>query len=192
MAGGGAANEITLEYTPTWIVAAVCSVIVLISLFFDKLLHYLGKALKKYNQTPLLEALQKVKEELMLLGFISFLLAVFQDTLQKMCVGESLMHHWLPCKKDSYVASTTKHYTMNFFPGDFGRARRHLLAGGGAGGDYCFVKGKVPIISLNAIHQLHIFIFVLAITHVFLSAITIVLGVVQVMQESSLRIIHKI
>lgn len=40
-AGGGAA--ITLEYTPTWIVASVCSVIVVISLLFERMLHRLGK-----------------------------------------------------------------------------------------------------------------------------------------------------
>jgi len=47
MAGGGAAAgggpEITLEHTPTWIVAAVCSVIVVISLVFERLLQGLGK-----------------------------------------------------------------------------------------------------------------------------------------------------
>ena len=32
-----------LEFTPTWIVAAVCSLIVLISLLAERGLHYLGK-----------------------------------------------------------------------------------------------------------------------------------------------------
>ena len=48
MAGGGGAEagvvpEITLEYTPTWIVASVCAVIVVISLLFERMLHRLGK-----------------------------------------------------------------------------------------------------------------------------------------------------
>ncbi|KAJ6289599.1 hypothetical protein OIU78_025513 [Salix suchowensis] len=64
MAEGGT----TLEYTPTWVVAAVCSVIVLISLIVERTLHYLGKLLKRKHQKPLFEALQKIKEELMLLG----------------------------------------------------------------------------------------------------------------------------
>jgi hypothetical protein len=42
MAGGGEGQ--TLEYTPTWVVAVVCSVIVLISLSVERILHYLGKA----------------------------------------------------------------------------------------------------------------------------------------------------
>jgi hypothetical protein len=32
-----------LEFTPTWIVAAVCSLIVLLSLVAERCLHYLGK-----------------------------------------------------------------------------------------------------------------------------------------------------
>ena len=32
-----------LEFTPTWIVAAVCSIIVLLSLVAERCLHYLGK-----------------------------------------------------------------------------------------------------------------------------------------------------
>jgi len=32
-----------LEFTPTWIVAAVCSLIVVISLAAERCLHYLGK-----------------------------------------------------------------------------------------------------------------------------------------------------
>jgi mlo protein len=68
MAGGevaaGGEAEITLEHTPTWIVAAVCSVIVVISLVFERLLHGLGKRLKKGSKKPLYDALLKIKEGL--------------------------------------------------------------------------------------------------------------------------------
>uniref|UniRef100_A0ACD5ZCS8 Uncharacterized protein n=2 Tax=Avena sativa TaxID=4498 RepID=A0ACD5ZCS8_AVESA len=37
-------------------------------------------------------------------------------------------------------------------------------------------SGKLPLMSLEAIHQLHIFIFVLAITHVVFSVLTMLLG----------------
>ncbi|KAF0932133.1 hypothetical protein E2562_008666 [Oryza meyeriana var. granulata] len=181
MAGGGGgkaaagdAPEITLEHTPTWIVAAVCSVIVIISLLFERLLHRLGKRLKNSRKKPLYEGLLKVKEELMLLGFISLLLNVFQGTTQKICVKESVMEHLQPCKLDfAEPAKTTAH-----FAGVLGGARR-LLAGGAAKSDYCEKKGLVPILSVEAIHQLHIFIFVLAVSHVFLSAITVLLGIAQ-------------
>jgi mlo protein len=44
MAGGeatacGTSEEITLEHTPMWIVAGVCSVIVVISLLFERMFH---------------------------------------------------------------------------------------------------------------------------------------------------------
>uniref|UniRef100_M8C5M6 MLO-like protein n=1 Tax=Aegilops tauschii TaxID=37682 RepID=M8C5M6_AEGTA len=159
-AGGGGAAEITLERTPTWIVASVCSVIVLISLLFERLLHRLGKRLTKGRRKPLYEALLKVKEELMLLGFISLLLTVFQGATQKICVRESLMQHLLPCPRNGAgAAKSVQHYA--------------------AGATVFTGVGKVPILSIQAIHQLHIFIFVLAATHVILSAITIILGITQ-------------
>ncbi|KAL6899748.1 hypothetical protein ACP4OV_006406 [Aristida adscensionis] len=180
MAGGGAkaghGADITLEHTPTWIVASVCSVIVLISLLFERLLHRLGKRLTKGRRKPLYEALLKVKEELMLLGFISLLLTVFQGATQKICIRESAMRHLLPCpRQQRHAAGKTEHIV---FTGVLGSTRR-LLAGAAAKTDYCLKKGKVPILSIEAIHQLHIFIFVLAVTHVVLSAITIILGITQ-------------
>uniref|UniRef100_A0A8I6Y7A4 MLO-like protein n=1 Tax=Hordeum vulgare subsp. vulgare TaxID=112509 RepID=A0A8I6Y7A4_HORVV len=41
------------------------------------------------------------------------------------------------------------------------------------------VAGKVPVLSVEAIHQLHIFIFILAVTHFVVSASTIILGIMQ-------------
>lgn len=42
MAGGGGEGA-SLEYTPTWVVALVCTVIVAISLLVERLLHFAGK-----------------------------------------------------------------------------------------------------------------------------------------------------
>lgn len=47
-------------------------------------------------------------------------------------------------------------------------------------------QGKVPLLSLEAIHQLHIFIFVLAVTHVVLSLTTVVLGGAKVILQHDL------
>lgn len=41
---------------------------------------------------------------------------------------------------------------------------------------FCCLQGYVPLISLNALHQVHIFIFFLAVFHVIYSAITMMLG----------------
>ncbi|KAL6563534.1 MLO-like protein 1 [Orobanche gracilis] len=170
MTGGGKEEGSTLEFTPTWVVAAVCTLIVAISLALERLLHYTGKYLKKTNQKPLFEALQKVKEELMLLGFISILLTVFQSRIVKICVPTDTMKHFLPCSLPSEESD----------PAPEGHGRR-LLAEATSGG-YCASKDKVPLLSVEALHHLHIFIFVLAIVHVTFSVLTVVFGGAKIRQ----------
>ncbi|GER54598.1 MLO-like protein [Striga asiatica] len=192
MAGGGEGEGTTLEYTPTWVVAAVCSVIVGISLAAERLLHCAGKTLKRKNQKPLFEALQKVKEELMLLGFISLMLTVFQGRIVKICVPHDIMVHLLPCSLPSESSGGNE---SNTSPEAKGHNRR-LLAEKAAGDmDYrIMVKlkekmlfalpylDKVPLLSLEAVHHLHIFIFVLAIVHVTFSVLTVVFGGAKIRQ----------
>lgn len=43
-------------------------------------------------------------------------------------------------------------------------------------GDFCIWQGKVALISAYGIHQLHIFIFVLAVFHILQCIITLALG----------------
>ncbi|KAH0463971.1 hypothetical protein IEQ34_006757 [Dendrobium chrysotoxum] len=55
-----------------------------------------------------------------------------------------------------------------------------------------FFLGKVPLLSIEAIHQLHIFIFVLATTHVILSVLTMLLGSAKIRQWKHWEVsIHK-
>ncbi|KAL5784955.1 hypothetical protein ACOSQ2_007347 [Xanthoceras sorbifolium] len=180
MAEGGT----TLEYTPTWVVAVVCTVIVVISLAVERLLHYLGKFLKRKKQKPLFEALQKIKEELMLLGFISLLLTVCQNTIAQICISQELASKWLPCKKKEEYENTA--HFQSFFssfitPNGIGGGRR-LLAEASSSGDYCSKKGKVSLLSTTALHHLHIFIFVLAVAHVTFCALTILFGGAKIRQ----------
>ncbi|KAG6478179.1 MLO-like protein 1 isoform X2 [Zingiber officinale] len=137
MAEEGGESEITLEHTPTWIVTLVCTVIVFISFVFERLLHRLGKVLKRKNQKPLFDALQKIKEELMLLGFISLLLVVLQGSIQRICISENLTHHLRPCKGEA-TATSTAHYVVSSSGRIVGGARR-LLSGGGDS-TYCQKK----------------------------------------------------
>ncbi|XP_042467818.1 MLO-like protein 1 [Zingiber officinale] len=173
--GGGDESNTTLEQTPTWFVAIVCSVIVFISVLFERFLHRLGKGLQKNNRKPLFEALQKIKEELMLLGFISLLLVVLQGPIQRICIPESITRKLRHCKGNDAPSSVAGGSSSG---GNHGGARR-LLAGGGEVSGHCHSQGKVPLMSVEAIHELHIFIFVLAVTHVMSSLITMVLGIMQ-------------
>ncbi|KAD3336172.1 hypothetical protein E3N88_31691 [Mikania micrantha] len=172
---GGEGEGTSLEFTPTWVVAAVCTVIVGISLAVERILHYTGKKLKKAGQKPLFEALQKIKEELMLLGFISLLLTVFQARIIKICVKESITEHLLPCSlRDKKEALNPKLEGTSHI--------RHLLAEEAAAVGYCAAKNKVPLLSLEALHHLHIFIFVLAVVHVTFSVLTVVFGGAKIRQ----------
>ncbi|BFG21341.1 hypothetical protein CerSpe_076150 [Prunus speciosa] len=182
MAGGGEGP--TLEFTPTWVVAVVCTVIVGISLAAERALHSGGKYLKRKKQKPLYEALLKVKEELMLLGFISLLLTVFQNRITKICVKPEIMDKWLPCSlhHNDQTNEDVAHFSTSLFGGIAGYTRRLLAAGGEAQQGYCGKKHKVPLLSVEAFHHLHIFIFVLAIVHVTFCALTIVFGGLKIHQ----------
>ncbi|KAL2470068.1 MLO-like protein 1 [Abeliophyllum distichum] len=194
MAGGGEGES--LEYTPTWVVALVCTVIVAISLAAERILHYVGKFLIKKNQGALFAALQKIKEELMLLGFISLLLTVFQSRISTICIAKHLTNDWLPCSKpdESKRDKSTDHLQSNFFVSSFipgGGFRRRLLAEEPDATGYCAKKDMAPLLSLKAVHDLHIFIFVLAVVHVIFSALTILFGTLKIRQwkqwEDSIR-----
>ncbi|KAH6768270.1 Seven transmembrane MLO family protein [Perilla frutescens var. frutescens] len=184
MAGGGGEGA-SLEYTPTWVVALVCTVIVAISFFAERILHVAGKYLLKKNQGSLFQALQKIKEELMLLGFISLMLAVFQARISKICIPKGWTNHWLPCHKqdddhddDDHDSDQHTNSTVHVvFP-----AIRHLLAAAPDGAGYCGAKGKAPLLSAKALHDLHIFIFVLAVSHVVFSAVTLLFGGLKIQQ----------
>ncbi|PUZ65957.1 hypothetical protein GQ55_3G267400 [Panicum hallii var. hallii] len=172
------AEEAALQFTPTWIVAAVCSIIVLISLAAERGLHHLGKTLKKNDQRSLYEALLKVKEELMLLGFISLLMTAFQGTIQRTCIPPSWTVYMLPCERpgDHQPTGVAARFSAAEILAGISRARVLSEGGGGAEAGLCQKEGKVPLLSEEALHQLHIFIFVLAVAHVFFSATTMLLG----------------
>ncbi|KAK7310550.1 hypothetical protein RJT34_08122 [Clitoria ternatea] len=181
MSGGGGGEEgDSLEFTPTWVVALVCTVIVAVSLAAERFLHYGGKFLKAKDQKPLYEALQKIKEELMLLGFISLLLTVSQNGITKICVPPGLVRHMLPCSLEDAKEPVSHFQTP--FPG----TARRLLAGtpheAETTSGFCARKNKVPLLSVEALHHLHIFIFVLAVVHVTFSVLTVVFGGARIRQ----------
>ncbi|KAM3700054.1 hypothetical protein ACJW31_05G071100 [Castanea mollissima] len=170
----------SLVYTPTWVVATVCFIIVLISLCVERSLHRLGKFLIGRKQEELYAALQKLKEELMLLGFISLLLTVFQGLISRICIPIHLSIFMLPCKKRYIVhPNGTEHYsnpTTN-------NPQRLLFQDTNSG--HCLHKGKAPLLPLEALHQLHIFIFVLAVVHVIFCVTIMTLGAARIRQWKS-------
>lgn len=167
----------SLDQTSTWAVAIVALVFIVISIIIEESINVIGKWLTKHNKKALYEALEKIKAELMLLGFISLLLTVAQTRVVKICISESLANTMLPCKnhQNETEDSSENHQKLEsraLFSDQEGLHRRILSS---ASTSSCS-KGKVPIISEIALHQLHIFIFVLAIFQVLYSVLTMGLG----------------
>ncbi|KAL7596452.1 hypothetical protein Lser_V15G28471 [Lactuca serriola] len=160
----------TLERTPTWAVASVCLILVTVSIFIEHVIHLIGKWLNNKRKKTLFEALEKIKSELMLLGFISLLLTVGQSTITDICISKSLGDTWLPCSKKD-IKEMDAHHRANK---EEILARRVLSAA--TSGDKCTSQGKIPFLSRDALHELHIFIFSLAIYHVVCSIITLAFG----------------
>ncbi|NP_001305633.1 MLO-like protein 12 [Solanum tuberosum] len=145
------AKERSMEATPTWAIAVVCFILLAISIFIEQIIHHIGEWLLEKRKKPLYEALEKIKAELMLLGFLSLLLTVLQEPVSNLCVPKSIGYSWHPCKPK---ADAQSEYEVTS----------------------CDKKGKVQFASSYAIHQLHIFIFVLAVAHVLYCIATFALG----------------
>ncbi|KAL2988430.1 hypothetical protein AAZX31_11G085800 [Glycine max] len=171
-AGGSRSGSRDLDQTPTWAVAAVCTVFILISIALEKSLHKVGTWLVQKHKTALLEALEKVKAELMILGFISLLLTFGQSYIVRICIPEKLADIMLPCPyKEAKKASDSEEEHRRKL---LSYERRYLAAD--TASFKCSREGHEPLLSVNGLHQLHILIFFLAVIHVFYSAITMMLG----------------
>ncbi|KAH7841421.1 hypothetical protein Vadar_029674 [Vaccinium darrowii] len=101
----------------------------------------------------------------MLLGFISLLLTVTQDKIAEMCIPKRVGNSWHPCDRDS-----DKDYE-----------------------DKCTAKdkGQVQFVSAYGLHQLHIFIFVLAVSHVLYCILTLGLGTLKILRGLGTQGIHR-
>ncbi|KAM0056963.1 hypothetical protein Hdeb2414_s0006g00224711 [Helianthus debilis subsp. tardiflorus] len=165
-----AGDEPGLDQTATWSVACVCAVIVIISMAMEHSIHSVGHFLKKRHKPGLLEALEKIKNELMILGFISLLLVFSQNYIASICISKEFTKDFLPCKKEKYDKEGDK---------EKGGERRLLWYEHRMLADdppkECD-EGYEQFISVAGLHQLHIFIFFLAVFHVIYSALTMICG----------------
>uniref|UniRef100_A0A2N9FCS0 MLO-like protein n=1 Tax=Fagus sylvatica TaxID=28930 RepID=A0A2N9FCS0_FAGSY len=193
MAGGDTSGP-SLEHTPTWALASVCFIFISVSFILEYIIHLLTHWLKRHRKTALNDAVEKLKSELMLLGFMSLLLAVTQERISKICVPSKVGNIMLPCKKQADSESANlevlKHFTKVMMwnlssMNDLWRPHRRLDDDDKSASppppevvavnDSCS-KGKVAFMSQDGIHQLHIFIFVLAVMQIVYTVLTLALG----------------
>ncbi|RRT51993.1 hypothetical protein B296_00050768 [Ensete ventricosum] len=113
----------------------------------------------------------------MILGFISLLLTFGQNYIIQICIPAEAADTMLPCLKEEKEEPIEgeghdRRLLWSSLEG-FGSKYRMLVEASSS--PHC-PEGKVPLISLHGLHQLHIFIFFLAIFHVVISGLTMTLG----------------
>ncbi|XP_031252282.1 MLO-like protein 3 [Pistacia vera] len=199
MATAGESSARSLEKTPTWALAVVFFVIVFICIIIEHSIHLLTHWLKKRRKNALIDAVDKLKSELMLLGFMSLLLAVTQSFISNICIPTKVADIMLPCLKavesESLDVKSFEHYgnkniNRNLLSMDglyeymVWQANRRRLDddteveddAAGAVSDSCTSKGKVSLISTDGILQLRIFICALVVMQIVYSVLTMALG----------------
>ncbi|XP_019095908.1 PREDICTED: MLO-like protein 10 isoform X2 [Camelina sativa] len=157
----GGAKEKGLSQTPTWAVALVCTFFILVSVLLEKALHRVATWLWEKHKNSLLEALEKIKAELMILGFISLLLTFGEQYILKICIPEKAAASMLPC------AAPSTHDQDN-------KTHRRRLASASTS-SRC-EEGHEQLIPATGLHQLHILLFFMAAFHILYSFITMMLG----------------
>ncbi|KAE8731008.1 hypothetical protein F3Y22_tig00002841pilonHSYRG00161 [Hibiscus syriacus] len=67
----------------------------------EHLLHLLAKYFNKRRRRSLIQVLDKIKSELLQLGFISLLLTVSEKPIANVCIPKSVGETFLPCRHPS-------------------------------------------------------------------------------------------
>ncbi|KAE8734230.1 Thioredoxin superfamily protein [Hibiscus syriacus] len=151
-------SAITLEKTPTWAVAAVVFVLISISIFIEHLFHLLAKYFNKRRRKSLIQVLDKIKSELLQLGFISLLLTVSEKPIANVCIPKSVGETFLPCSHPS-----------NDSPEEA----------------KCEAQGKVSLLSREGVNELQYLIFGLAFFHSLSCVLTFSLGMAKMRRWES-------
>ncbi|KAK4796817.1 hypothetical protein SAY86_029143 [Trapa natans] len=171
----------SLALTPTWSVATVLTIFVAVSLIVERSIHRLSSWLRKTSRKPLLAAVEKMKDELMLLGFISLLLTATSSIIANICIPSKFYDlTFAPCtrseideQKEDSTSKERKLLAEHFINHSVRRALNSLNK------NTC-KKGHEPFVSYEGLEQLHRFIFVMAVTHISYSCLTMLLAIVKI------------
>ncbi|XP_020596398.1 MLO-like protein 2 [Phalaenopsis equestris] len=144
----------SLSSTPTWAVAIVTAVLIVLSLLIEHSLHILTHFVERRKRKSLNQALCQIKAEMRNLGFISLLLTMAQQPISKICISVSSADTFLPCKDRPLTPAISADDGIEDV-------------------NTCIKKGKLPLMSPDGTLQLQVLIFMLAIFHVVSSLLTL-------------------
>ncbi|KAJ1419988.1 Mlo-related protein [Sesbania bispinosa] len=160
----------SLAETPTYSVASVVTVMVFVCFLVERSIYRFGKWLKKTRRKALFASLEKIKEELMLLGLISLLLAQSARWISEICVNSSLFssQFYICSEQDLDMNENIMIESSSSFPDETA-----IPKGLNSGVFHQCREGHEPFVSYEGLEQLHRFLFVLGITHVLYSCLAV-------------------
>ncbi|WMV50472.1 hypothetical protein MTR67_043857 [Solanum verrucosum] len=168
----------SLKETPTWSVATVTTVMVFVCLFAQRSIYRFGRWLKKTRRKALFASVEKIKEELMLLGLISLLLGQCARQISQICVNSSLFtSRFYLCSQEDYDSSSTSDTIHSSI---LSNHTTLIPPKGIYQPSHQCGEGREPFVSYEGLEQLHRFLFVLGITHVLYSCIVVGLAMTKI------------
>ena len=153
--------------TPGWRISLIFTIFVVLSFAIEKGLHAAERRIREVGYKGLLHTMRKVEEELLILGFLSLLLTAFSSFLVRICVDCGAYGCKVDAATEADAVESAAHARALL-----GRA---LLSATDACSNPC-PAGKEPFWSAEALHQTHLFVFILAIIFILYSATSMVLG----------------
>ncbi|XP_015055883.1 MLO-like protein 4 isoform X2 [Solanum pennellii] len=170
----------SLKETPTWSVATVTTVMVFVCLFAQRSIYRFGRWLKKTRRKALFASVEKIKEELMLLGLISLLLGQCARQISQICVNSSLFtSRFYLCSQEDYDSSSSS-TSDTIHSSIFSNHTTLIPPKGIYQQSHQCGEGREPFVSYEGLEQLHRFLFVLGITHVLYSCIVVGLAMTKI------------
>lgn len=158
---GSGAN---FEQTSALRVSVILVGFVILSVVFEKLLHWLDHWFEHMHKEGLKEVLDRLKDEILLVGFLSLLLLAMEDKLLTICMSPTTFADAVPYRAchdgelptpGRRLGAITENAVVH---GTEGGARRLAWEG-------C-EDGMAPFVSASALHQTHILIFLMAAIHI--------------------------
>ncbi|PQQ10311.1 hypothetical protein Pyn_03434 [Prunus yedoensis var. nudiflora] len=168
--GGDTATKVLGRDTTTYSVASVVTVMVFVCLLVERSIYRFGRWLKKTRRKALFASLEKIKEELMLLGLISLLLAQSARWISEICVNSSLF------TSQFYICSERDYSTKENAMLESSSPNKTEIPRGLNSFSHQCGEGHEPFVSYEGLEQLHRFLFVLGITHVLYSCLAVALA----------------
>ncbi|KAG5131503.1 hypothetical protein JHK84_037900 [Glycine max] len=157
----------SLALTPTWSVATVLTVFVAVSLLVERSIHRLSNWLRKTNRKPLLAALEKMKE-------------ATSRMIANICIPSKFYNSaFAPCTRseiDEEMEDNGSEERKLLMASSYPHLVRRML--NGINSSTC-KEGYEPFVSYEGLEQLHRFIFVMAVTHISYSCLTMLLAIVK-------------